>query len=77
MHLRIDWVRRFKKFAANYFDGDEYKCANCLKHVNIFHQWHKIKKQESIDWTSVEWEQEFKEAGSQIGTACSAGKCEI
>lgn len=77
VHLRIDWVRRFKKFAANYFDGDEYKCANCLKHVNIFHQWHKIKKQESIDWTSVEWEQEFKEAGSQIGTACSAGKCEI
>lgn len=75
--LRIDWVRRFKKFAANYFEGDEQKCANCLKHVNIFHQWQKIKKQGSIDWTSVEWEQEFKEAGSDIATACSGGNCEV
>lgn len=77
VNLRIDWVRRFKKFAANYFEGDEQKCANCLKHVNIFHQWQKIKKQGSIDWTSVEWEQEFKEAGSDIATACSGGNCEV
>lgn len=42
--MRKDWVRRFKKFAINYFNGNEQLCANCLKHVNIFHTWQKLKQ---------------------------------
>lgn len=75
--LRNDWVRRFKKFAENYFEGDLHRCSNCLKQVNIFHQWHKIKDIQSIDWESVEWETILQNAGDQVGTACSGGKCEI
>lgn len=77
VELRIDWVRRFKKFAKQYFNGDESKCANCLKHVNIFHQWHKLTNLKSPDWNSVEWEQEFKDAGEQVATACAGGACSI
>lgn len=77
INLRNDWVRRFKKFANNYFDGNLQTCANCLKHVNIFHQWHKIKNQKPIDWENVQWEQEIKEAGSDIATACSGGQCSL
>lgn len=75
--LRNDWVRRFKKFAKNYFDNNLIKCANCLKHVNIFHQWQKIKTFSKVDWEKVYWEIDLKEAGSQVGTACSGGKCEL
>lgn len=75
--LRVDWVRRFKKFAVNHFQGDEYKCSHCLKHVNIYHQWQKIKNIKPVDWNSVIWEQHDEEAGSQVGTACSGGLCEI
>lgn len=75
--LRNDWARRFKKFAENYFEGDLHRCSNCLKQVNIFHQWHKIKNIQSTDWESVEWETILQNAGDQVGTACSGGKCEI
>ena len=75
--MRKDWVRRFKKFAINYFNGNEQLCANCLKHVNIFHTWQKIKNKESIDWQSIKWEREIKDAGSDIAIACAGGKCSI
>lgn len=75
--MRKDWVRRFKKFAINYFNGNEQLCANCLKHVNIFHTWQKIKNKESIEWQSIRWEHEIREAGSDIATACMSGKCSI
>lgn len=75
--MRKDWVRRFKKFAINYFNGNEQLCANCLKHVNIFHTWQKIKNKESIEWQSVRWEHEIRDAGSDVATACMGGKCSI
>lgn len=77
VNLRNDWVRRFKKFSKNNFDGNDQLCANCLKHVNIFHQWQKIKNLKSVDWNSVVWEKEFKDVSEQVATACSGGKCEI
>lgn len=74
---RIDWVRRFNKFARNYFNNDKVLCSQCLKHVDIFHRWHKIKNCKSVDWEEVDWEQSIQDAGSDIGTACSGGKCEL
>lgn len=73
--LRVDWVRRFKKFAKQYFNGDEIKCANCLKHVNIFHQWQRLTNINAPVWEDVEWEQEFKEVSEQVGTSCAGGAC--
>lgn len=74
---RIDWVRRFKKFADNYFEGDLDKTSNCLKHVNIFHHWQKLKKIKAINWNDVVWEDNPTEAGEQVGTACAGGACDI
>lgn len=74
---RIDWVRRFKSFAERFFDGDLKKCSYCLKHVNIFHKWNKVKDQKPIDWSNMEWEEEIQEAGSHIGAACGGGGCLI
>lgn len=77
VELRNDWVRRFKKFSKNHFNGDDKKCSCCLKHVNIFHQWQKIKNQKPVDWESVQWEQEYKNVGENVATACSGGACEL
>lgn len=77
VELRNDWVRRFKKFSKNYFNGDDKKCFCCLKHVNIFHQWQKIKNQKPVDWENVQWEREYKNIGENVATACSGGACEL
>ena len=77
VELRNDWVRRFKKFAHNYFNDDLIQCAECLKQVDIFHKWHKIKYQTPIDWTKVKWETVLQDAGSQVGAACSGNGCEL
>lgn len=77
VELRNDWVRRFKKFSKNYFNGDDKKCSCCLKHANIFHQWQKIKNQKPVDWENVQWEREYKNVGENVATACSGGACEL
>lgn len=77
VELRNDWVRRFKKFSKNHFNGDDKKCSCCLKHVNIFHQWQKIKNQKPVDWENVQWEREYKNVGENVATACSGGACEL
>lgn len=77
VELRNDWVRRFKKFSKNYFNGDDKKCSCCLKHVNIFHQWQKIKNQKPVDWENVQWEREYKNVGENVATACGGGACEL
>lgn len=74
---RLDWVRRFKKFAKNYFNGDEEKCANCLKHVDIFHKWQKICETKTINWGDIEWEEFEREAGEDVAAACHGGACEL
>lgn len=77
VELRNDWVRRFKKFSKNYFNDDDKKCSCCLKHVNIFHQWQKIKNQKPVDWENVQWEREYKNVGENVATACGGGACEL
>lgn len=77
VNKRVDWVRRFKKFANSYMGGDLNKTANCLKHVNVFHTWNRIKDAENIDWSRIEWDEVAKNAGDEIATGCAGGKCEI
>lgn len=74
---KTDWVRRFKKFSDKYLDGDLEKTGHCLKQVSLLHKWQQIKDQEPINWTAMEWEDISKEAGSEIGAACSGGSCEV
>ena len=75
---KIDWVRRFKKFAGKYLGGDLTKTEFCLKHVSLFHRWQKLKDMKHIDWSSItDWDEEWVDAGSTIAQACSGGSCEL
>lgn len=75
---KIDWVRRFKKFAGKYLGGDLTKTEFCLKHVSLFHRWQKLKDMKHIDWSSItDWAEEWVDAGSTIAQACSGGSCEL
>lgn len=77
--LQIDWVRRFKKFASNYFDGDQVKASYCLKDVQYFHKWTKIQNTlASIDWINDLGQKEYTEVDTMAAVACSGVKgCEI
>lgn len=75
---KIDWVRRFKKFAGKYLRGDLTKTEFCLKHVSLFHRWQKLKDMKHIDWSSItDWDEEWVDAGSTVAQACSGGSCEL
>ena len=75
---KIDWVRRFKKFAGKYLGGDLTKTEFCLKHVSLFHRWQKLKDMKHIDWSSItDWDEEWVDAGSTVAQACSGGFCEL
>ena len=41
--MRAEWIRRFNKFADNYFMKDTAETANCLKDVFLLHKWTKIQ----------------------------------
>lgn len=75
---KIDWVRRFKKFARKYLGGDLAKTEFCLKHVSLFHRWQKLKDMKHIDWSLItDWDEEWVDAGSTVAQACSGGSCEL
>jgi ribonucleoside-triphosphate reductase (thioredoxin) len=40
---RADWIRRFRKFADNYFEGNLEKTGMCLKDVYLLYKWMKIQ----------------------------------
>jgi ribonucleoside-diphosphate reductase alpha chain len=74
---RIDWVRRFKKFANNYFDGDLVRTSHALKHVNNLHYWQQLQNWPDIEFKDVEITQEqlLRETPEEV--ACAGGACEI
>lgn len=75
---KIDWVRRFKKFAGKYLGGDLTKTEFCLKHVSLFHRWQKLKDMKHIDWSLItDWDEEWVDAGSTVAQVCSGGSCEL
>ena len=76
--LKKSWLRRFKKFAKNFFDGDTQKTIYCLKDVHLLHKWEVINR----DFTSVNFgtilnKPTFKEVSEFAAIACSGGACEI
>ncbi|RQR65461.1 hypothetical protein DIE18_03140 [Burkholderia sp. Bp9125] len=76
--LKRDWVRRFNKFADNFFNGDQQKTAFCLKDCQNLHKWVAIMKSiKDIDFASVLSEQTFVDANTLASQACAGGACEI
>lgn len=76
--LKVDWVRRAKKFADKYFDSNVKKMTYCLKDVHNWKQWCDLSQQ----WTDIDWsdvvEEDYRVKADTIGAeACAGGKCEI
>jgi ribonucleoside-triphosphate reductase (thioredoxin) len=65
-----DWIRRFKQFANNYFNGDIVKTEYCLKDVFMLHKWEKIQNNlKQIDFSEVKQMREL-ETGDLTAVAC-------
>jgi ribonucleoside-diphosphate reductase alpha chain len=76
--IRKDWVRRFYKFAENYFDNDLKQTEYCLKDVYLLHKWTKIQQNlKPIDFISQLGEKKFTDIDTMGAIACQGGACEI
>lgn len=76
---KIDWNRRFKKFSANYFNGDEKKTEYLLKDVYLLHKFERITKTfKQIDWKDNLTEKVFVDVDTMAAQACAGPNgCEI
>lgn len=73
-----DWIRRFFKFAENYFEGDIRKAEYCLKDVHNLHKWYKIQRNfKEIDFVNELESKKFVDADTLGAIACSGDACEI
>lgn len=69
--LKRDWVRRYIKFAANYFESDLKKTEYCLKDVALLHQWNLIQRSlENVDFKSSLKEEKLIEIDTTGSAAC-------
>jgi ribonucleoside-diphosphate reductase alpha chain len=76
--LRAEWIRRFNKFANNYFMGDPKQTEYCLKDVFLLHKWSKIQQNFSpVDFVSQLNEKRFTDIDTMGAAACQGGACEI
>jgi ribonucleoside-diphosphate reductase alpha chain len=76
--LRAEWIRRFNKFADNYFMNDLKDAEYCLKDVFLLHKWTKIQQNiNSIDFVDELDEKRFTEIDTMGAVACQGGACEI
>lgn len=76
--LKRDWVRRAKKYAKNYFNGDILEMTNCLKDCYNLHKWKTIERTiQPIDFSVELNAKSFVDVDSMGAQACSGGACEI
>jgi ribonucleoside-diphosphate reductase alpha chain len=75
---RAEWMRRFNKFADNYFMGDPKQAEYCLKDVFLLHKWTKIQQNlQSVDFVAELQEKTFTDIDTMGAVACAGGACEI
>lgn len=76
--LKRDFVRRLKKFADNFFNGDKQKATFCLKDCYNLHKWISIEKtMKFIDFSKDLSKQKYTEVDSLAGAACAGGACDV
>jgi len=76
--LRAEWIRRFKKFADNYFMGDMKDAEYCLKDVFLLHKWTKIQQNmKPIDFVTQLETKKYTDIDTLGSAACVGGQCEI
>ena len=68
--IKRDWVRRFEKFAENYY-GNKKTAEYCLKDVYNLHKWFKIQQNlKSINWSEELKEKRFTDIDTTGAAAC-------
>lgn len=73
-----DFVRRSKKFAKNFFDGDLKRMTYCLKDVYNIHKWEKITRNlKRVNWEKAVTQNVLVDADTLASQACAGGVCEI
>ncbi|MDD3544769.1 MAG: recombinase [Kiritimatiellae bacterium] len=73
---KLDWVRRARKFARNYFSDDILKMTRCLKRVNACKQWEDLTRTYlPVDYTKLIERQDNTTVTQTV--ACAGGKCEL
>ena len=76
--LKRDWVRRFGKFAENFFGGDEQKASFCLKDCYNLHKWVSIQRtMQEIDFSEALTKQTYVEVDTLASQGCAGGVCEL
>jgi ribonucleoside-diphosphate reductase alpha chain len=76
--LRAEWIRRFRNYAENYFDGDTKKAEYCLKAVHLLHRWVKIQNTlDNVDFALELEAKRFTDIDLMGAQACASGACEI
>lgn len=71
-----DWVRRARKFARNYFNGDVLKMTRCLKRVHNCKLWEDLQREYvKVDYELLQEERDNTTLEETI--ACAGGKCEV
>lgn len=68
--FKKDWVRRFDKFALNYFKSKE-EAEHCLKDVFLLHKWEKIQQNlVDINWYDNLTRKKFTDINTTGAAAC-------
>lgn len=76
--LRAEWIRRFSKFADNYFEGDLKETEYCLKDVFLLHKWTKVQQNLApVDFVSQLETKKYTDVDTIGSAACVGGACEI
>ena len=76
--LNKEWLRRFQKFADNYFDGSLTETEYCLKDVFLLHKWTKIQQNLApVDFVTQLETKKFTDVDTIGSAACVGGACEI
>lgn len=76
--LQRDWVRRYHKFANNFFSGNLLKAEFCLKDVFNLHKWVGImNSMVNIDFAKELCEQRLVDVDTMGSQACAGGACEV
>jgi ribonucleoside-triphosphate reductase (thioredoxin) len=73
---RAEWIRRFRKYADNYFRGDTQerrkKAEYCLKAVYLLHKWEKIQENyKNIDFVGQLESKKFTDIDTTGAAACA------
>ena len=76
--LKRDWVRRVKKYADKYFDGDVQQATYCLKDCYNLHKWENVVGSITlIDFSKELSQQSYTNVDTLGSEGCAGGACEI